>query len=109
MILANNIVLIGAVLVSSKYLTARVMRHELIYIALPDSNAHGRLGAFYSKYAMLVSIKYSNMRHSSICEHNTVYYVYQSRLFQHRRVHEEGNLWSKSLANNANENGICTD
>lgn len=80
MIIANTIVLIGAVLVSSKYLLAPVMRCELTWIALPDSNAHGRLGAFYSKFAMSVLIYISNMRCSSVCEYNTVYYVHQSCL-----------------------------
>jgi MFS transporter, ACS family, allantoate permease len=51
MIITNTIVLIGAVLVDSKFKKLNWAFCILTCAALPDSNAHGRLASFYSKAA----------------------------------------------------------
>ena len=51
MIIANTIVLIGAVLVNSKFITIS-MRAALTVIALPASHPLNRLGSFYSELVL---------------------------------------------------------
>jgi hypothetical protein len=69
--------------------------NQLIILALPASHPLNRLGAFYSKFEALSIPKQKLISRSSFRKHDSVYHVYESRLLQHRRLHQEINVRRK--------------